>query len=307
MSNGRLQFDAPELARALRPLMAKGVTAKRVGPIHLSFTNSRFVVAGSWFGAELPATGDWPGTIAVAPSTFLSLLRGVPESGSVSLVLQDGILALGGHSIRVAPETTNARPVTRDPVPGPATNDGHLAAVVVARHDFEAACSLIKKHCRSSSQLRATLGFAGSHLELEIAGLGTRTPATGAWAGTANVPSSFLLGIAKLPPPGDPISIRIEEGRLHIGGSSVACIWHPSPMTPPPAPSVEILEWSGKLSSGQWGEFRATVLAKFNPTDVLDLQVALKVTSTAGVSKQTLDELKSALRELELNDDVTMQ
>ena len=48
-------------------------------------------------------------------------------------------------------------------------------------------------------------------------------------------------------------------------------------------------------------------LAKFAPTRGLKLTVKFEVEPEGGVSQQKLDETKSALRELGLNDDVSLK
>jgi hypothetical protein len=65
------------------------------------------------------------------------------------------------------------------------------------------------------------------------------------------------------------------------------------------------LTWTGEIPPLKWVNFYMKVLAKFAPTRGLKLTVKFEVEPEGGVSQQTLDEMKSALRELGLNDDVS--
>jgi hypothetical protein len=53
--------------------------------------------------------------------------------------------------------------------------------------------------------------------------------------------------------------------------------------------------------------FYMKVLSKFASTHGLKLTVKFEVDSEGGVSQQKIDETKSALRELGLNDDVSLK
>jgi len=55
----------------------------------------------------------------------------------------------------------------------------------------------------------------------------------------------------------------------------------------------------------KWMNFYTKVLSKFASTRGLKLTLKVEVGPEGGVSQQKLDETKSALRELGLNDDVS--
>jgi hypothetical protein len=81
--------------------------------------------------------------------------------------------------------------------------------------------------------------------------------------------------------------------------------------TPPPAIQPPLaatgnstMRWSGDVPPQKWMNFYTKVLSKFASARGLKLTVRVEVSPEGGVSKQKLDETKSALRELGLNDDV---
>jgi hypothetical protein len=64
------------------------------------------------------------------------------------------------------------------------------------------------------------------------------------------------------------------------------------------------LSWTGEIPPQKWMNFYTKVLSKFASERSLKLTLKVDVTPEGGVSQQKLDETKSALRELGLNDDV---
>lgn len=83
------------------------------------------------------------------------------------------------------------------------------------------------------------------------------------------------------------------------------------PDNSPPAPSLKpvpdsftSLTWTGNVSPQKWMNFYTKVLSKFASGCGLKLTVKAEVSPEAGLSKQKLEETKSALRELGLNDDI---
>jgi Protein of unknown function (DUF499) len=65
------------------------------------------------------------------------------------------------------------------------------------------------------------------------------------------------------------------------------------------------LTWTGQIPPLKWMNFYTKVLLKFASTRGLKLTVKVEVGPDGGVSQQKIDETKSALRELGLNDDVS--
>jgi hypothetical protein len=62
------------------------------------------------------------------------------------------------------------------------------------------------------------------------------------------------------------------------------------------------LTWSGEVPSQKWMNFYTKVLTKLGVGNDLSLNVKVKCKSQGGVSPQKIEEIKSALRELGLND-----
>jgi hypothetical protein len=77
------------------------------------------------------------------------------------------------------------------------------------------------------------------------------------------------------------------------------------PATPAVASTASGLTWTGEIPPQKWMKFYTKVLSKFASARGLKLTVKVEVSPEGGVSKQKLDETKSALRELGLNDDVS--
>jgi hypothetical protein len=82
----------------------------------------------------------------------------------------------------------------------------------------------------------AIITFEEGMLLIDIRGMGTTVPAEGVWSGQALVPSILLRALARKLPDGDPLSLRVEGGMIHIGSLSVPCSWQPAePNSAPPA------------------------------------------------------------------------
>ncbi len=74
-----------------------------------------------------------------------------------------------------------------------------------------------------------------------------------------------------------------------------------------PASGGAGLSWTGEIPAQKWMNFYTKVLSKFASARTLKLTLKIQVTPDGGVSPQKLEETKSALRELGLNDDATIQ
>jgi hypothetical protein len=77
----------------------------------------------------------------------------------------------------------------------------------------------------------------------------------------------------------------------------------PQPTTPTSA-TVGSLKWSGEVPPQKWMNFYTKVLSRFVTGSGLKLTVNVEVAPQDGVSKQKVDETRTALRELGLGDDV---
>ncbi|MBI4833117.1 MAG: AAA family ATPase, partial [Candidatus Lindowbacteria bacterium] len=76
-----------------------------------------------------------------------------------------------------------------------------------------------------------------------------------------------------------------------------------TPATTPPDTTGK-LSWSGEVPTQKWMNFYTKVLARFARDRGLKLNVTVEVAPEGGLSKQSIEETKVALRELGLNDDV---
>ena len=76
------------------------------------------------------------------------------------------------------------------------------------------------------------------------------------------------------------------------------------PTPAPPVTKIAGVRWSGDVPPQKWMNFYTKVLSRFAGTSGLKLTIQIDVSPPDGLSKQTLDETKSALRELGLKDEL---
>ena len=79
-----------------------------------------------------------------------------------------------------------------------------------------------------------------------------------------------------------------------------------SPIAPQGTDKIAVLRWSGEVPAQKWMNFYTKVLARFATTKSLRLTVTVEVAPDGGVSRQSLEETKTALRELGLKDDLPL-
>jgi hypothetical protein len=65
------------------------------------------------------------------------------------------------------------------------------------------------------------------------------------------------------------------------------------------------MAWTGEVPPQKWMHFCTKVLSKFAAPRRLKLKLTVEVSPEGGLSKQKLEETKSALRELGLSDNIT--
>lgn len=73
---------------------------------------------------------------------------------------------------------------------------------------------------------------------------------------------------------------------------------------PQPTPKITGLAWRGKVIGQKWMNFYTKVLTRFVTDHTLDIELHVKITRSEGISAQKIDEMKAALRELGLNDEM---
>lgn len=69
----------------------------------------------------------------------------------------------------------------------------------------------------------AVLTYKDGLLTISLPGASVDVPAQGAWPGLVRFPGLFLLSLARVPPRGDPLNLKVTGGRFRISTSSVQC------------------------------------------------------------------------------------
>lgn len=77
-------------------------------------------------------------------------------------------------------------------------------------------------------------------------------------------------------------------------------------ISPPPLPP-EKMEWSGDVQPQKWMNFYTKVLGKFATKKDLKITIHFEVAEREGIKESTVEETRSALRELGLNDEVVLR
>jgi hypothetical protein len=77
----------------------------------------------------------------------------------------------------------------------------------------------------------------------------------------------------------------------------------PGPVTPT-ATQVAGVRWSGEVPPQKWMNFYTKVLSRFAGSAGLKLNIQIEVSPPGGVSKQSVEDTRNALRELGLNDQI---
>jgi hypothetical protein len=93
----------------------------------------------------------------------------------------------------------------------------------ITRAELNEAFRLLKRLCKPRPDEEAVLSYDDTCLHIELGGMTVTPAATGTWSSQIRIPGSYLMGLVKLPPAGNPLVVRVENGRIHFGSSSVAC------------------------------------------------------------------------------------
>ena len=75
-------------------------------------------------------------------------------------------------------------------------------------------------------------------------------------------------------------------------------------MPPTATDEIATLRWSGEVPAQKWMNFYTKVLSRFATTKSLRLTVTVEIAPEGGVSKQSVEETRTALRELGLKDEL---
>jgi hypothetical protein len=96
-------------------------------------------------------------------------------------------------------------------------------AVTIERAAFLGALRPLKKLASKKDLADALVTLKGSELTIELIGIVMGAEAAGTWPGEVRVNGAFFVGLARVPPPDDPVRLEIRDGRLRLGALSVAC------------------------------------------------------------------------------------
>jgi hypothetical protein len=120
---------------------------------------------------------------------------------------------------------------------------------------------------------------------------------------TKETAEAYLKSRATPPPPASPVAPPTDPA-----GKVLPPAVPQATIQPPLVPAnASILRWTGDVPQQKWMNFYTKVLSKFASARGLRLTVKVEAAPEGGVSKQKLDETKSALRELGLSDDVNVE
>lgn len=99
------------------------------------------------------------------------------------------------------------------------------AVLSVDQQSLVKALHHVVKLCKPLPGEEAILSHDGSCLHIDLGGMTVTVLASGDWPGQCRVLGKFVVTIAKIPPPDDPVVIRVDNGLLSIGTSSFRCAW----------------------------------------------------------------------------------
>jgi len=99
---------------------------------------------------------------------------------------------------------------------------GAAPTLTVSGAELAAALrSLARRIRRRTVKEPAEFRYSEGELRIELAGIHETLPASGRWPAPIEVAGSFVLRLGRLPPTGDVLTLRIADGRLHLGSVSV--------------------------------------------------------------------------------------
>lgn len=107
-------------------------------------------------------------------------------------------------------------------------------------------------------------------------------------------------GVNQLYPPGETSTYTLAVNN----GGAAAPRPGPSAEAGAPAAGVAGLSWSGEVPAQKWMNFYTKVLSKFATSKGLKLRITVEVKPEGGLSSHKVEDIKLALRELGLPDDV---
>jgi hypothetical protein len=94
------------------------------------------------------------------------------------------------------------------------------------------------------------------------------------------------------------------EGVVVEEGQGATAVVDPVDRVYPVAESTARLTWQGKVDAQKWVNFYMKVLTKFASSHKLDLSLHAEISGNTPISPQKIEEMRAALRELGLDDEV---
>lgn len=107
----------------------------------------------------------------------------------------------------------------------------------VSRADLVQALKIIARAIRKYPG-DASLRFEGGCLSIEGDSTVADAPASGTWPCPVFVSALWVRRLARRMPAGDPIRLRVDAGRLHLGRYSEPCAWTPREQSGTPEPAT---------------------------------------------------------------------
>lgn len=87
------------------------------------------------------------------------------------------------------------------------------------------AMRVLRKNANVLTKEEVVLGYRDGCMTIALAGMGASVTAEGEWPGEARLRANVFLDLSLLLPKGDPLSLSVENGFLHIGLASFSCVW----------------------------------------------------------------------------------
>jgi hypothetical protein len=253
-----------------------------------------------------PALKEWS-TKAVRDAFFASplfprLLNGDSVKETVARGVENGILAYVGKGKggRYAPFHFGTS-VRADEVE--ISDEMYLITAEEAKKCIEpprlAAVVVTPEHCTvepGKKQTFSTKGFDQHGVAID-----TGNVTWNATGGTIDKNGVFAAGP-------DEGNFLVTAGVGSIKGTAQVSVAKPGaippPIVKPPIKSVTALSWEGDIPPQKWMNFYTKVLSKFAAGKALNLTVRFELSSDEAITPQKIEETKTALRELGLEDDL---
>jgi hypothetical protein len=162
--------------------------------------------------------------------------------------------------------------------------------LLVARSELLAALRPIGKMLRKDTKQEAVIDPAPGGAEISLGGISMLLEGEGEWSQRVRVPGRYLIGVARKPPPDDPIVLSVAGERFHVGAMALPCVASPAlfekvelPMEPTPAEVLALRHRHGAMVIEQSG-FERELKAAQERRDKLIAQ-ATKTLAPLGVKE----------------------